>query len=180
MPPPFRFHNHMEAKDLRARVPAEVFGNYLKVAIVRNPFDFVVSWYFWERARVAPTSREDFRLWLMFHHGRRADIEARYRQRLQTNPGPFASNRLITHIDGKSVVDVMIRYENLEADVTAFAERAGLPASLYSEFRTFRAKGDYRPPAASSQSMFEGFPECRRIIEEAFAEDIAAFDYSLT
>lgn len=180
MPPPFKFYNHMEAGVLRARVPAQVFEGYFKAAMVRNPFDFVVSWYYWERARLAPTSREDFRLWLMFHYAKRAEIEARYRQRLQTNPGPFYGNRLITHIDGRSVVDLMIRYEHLEADITTFADRAGLPASLHSDFRSLKAKSGYRPPAATSRAMFEGFPEGRKIIEEMFAEDIEAYDYALT
>lgn len=175
--PPLKFYNHMEAGDVRARVPGNVFDDYLKVAIVRNPFDYVVSWYYWERARFAPTSREDFRLWLRFHHANRAEIEARYRRRLQTNPGPFASNRLITHIDGRSVVDLMIRYENLEADIAALAHRTGLPASLYHDFGSIRAKGDYRPAAATSQAMFAGNPEGRRIIEDMFAEEIATYKY---
>ena len=176
--PHFKFHNHMEAREVRARIPPQLFDGYLKVAVVRNPFDYVVSWYYWERALHQP-SAEDFKLWLRFHQANRAEIEARYRQRLQTNPGPFASNRLITHIDGRSVVDVMIRYENREADVAAFAERVGLPASLYDDFRAIRAKGAYRPATATSRAMFDGFPDGRKIIEEMFAEDIAVYQYAL-
>ena len=73
----------------------------------------------------------------------------------------------------------MIRYENREADVAAFAERVGLPASLYDDFRAIRAKGAYRPATATSRAMFDGFPDGRKIIEEMFAEDIAVYQYAL-
>ena len=178
-PPAFRFHNHMEAAEIRARLPRPVFDSYVKVAITRNPFDYVVSWYFWERARHAPTSAEDFRAWLKYHYVRQAEIEAAYRQRLHTNPGVFASNRLITHVNGRSVVDLMIRYENFQADIVAFAARVGLPASLSREFSEISAKGGYRPASATSRAMFEGFPEGRAMVEKAFAEEIETHHYAL-
>jgi hypothetical protein len=175
----FKFHNHIEARDVRSRVPAATFDGYLKAAIVRNPFDFAVSWYFWERARRAATSREDFRTWLMLHHDRRADIEAAYNERRIANPGLFASNRRITHIDGRSVVDMMIRYESFESDIASFAGKAGLPLSLYREFREISAKGRYRPASATSLTMFEGFPDGQDIIKKMFAEEIETYHYGL-
>jgi len=178
-PPGLRFYNHMEAAELRALVPQPVFDGYLKVAITRNPFDYVVSWYFWERARHGPTSPQDFRIWLRHHHDKQPEIEAAYRRRLHTNPGVFASNRLITHVDGRSVVDLTIRYERFANDITAFASRVGLPASLYREFSEISAKGGYRPASATSRAMFEGFPEGRALIEKMFAEDIETHHYAL-
>lgn len=173
------FFNHIEARDVRALIPAATFDSYVKVAIVRNPFDFAVSWYFWERARRAPTSREDFRMWLMFHHDRRAEFEAAYRQRRSPNPGLFASNRLITHIDGKSVVDMMLRYECFESDIASFAGKVGLPLSLHREFTEISAKGRYRPATATSLAMFEGFPQGQEIIKKMFAEEIETYHYGL-
>lgn len=42
-----KFYNHMTATDVRANVPLGVWEDYLKVAIVRNPFDYAVSRFFW-------------------------------------------------------------------------------------------------------------------------------------
>ena len=56
-------------------IPTDRFAAYLKVAIVRNPFDYAVSWYFWECSRVAGTLRDDFRKWLRFQYVKRPEIE---------------------------------------------------------------------------------------------------------
>lgn len=173
------FHNHMGAAEVRERVSATIFADYLKAAIVRNPFDYVVSWYFWERSRVAPTSVEDFRKWLMFNHERQQDIEAAYRLRQRPNPGVFSSNRLITHIDGQCAMNVMLRYEHLQEDVTRFAETVGLPQSLAAEFAAIRTKSSYRPATATPRQMFEGFPMGQKIITTAFADEIERYHYAL-
>ena len=41
------FHEHMNARDVRRAIGPEVFDAYLKVTIVRNPWDREVSRYFW-------------------------------------------------------------------------------------------------------------------------------------
>lgn len=177
--PRLKFHNHIEARDIRSRVPAALFDTYLKVAIVRNPYDLAVSWYFWECSRRASTSRDGFRIWLMFQHAKRAELETAYHQRRSPNPGLFASNRLITHIDGRCVVDMMIRYEAFESDIVRFADKVGLPRDLYREFTEISAKGRYRPASATSFAMFDGFPEGQAIIKKMFAEDIETHHYGL-
>jgi hypothetical protein len=176
---PRRFTNHVGAAEVRSMVPAEVFDSYVKVAIVRNPFDVAVSWYFWERSRTSGTSRDDFRNWLAFQHAKRPDIEADYRLKRRPNPGVFSSNRFITHIGDRSAIDCMLRYEHLQEDAAGFARRVGLPASLGSELGHIRAKGNYRPAEATAPMMFEGFEEGKDMIRTVFAEDIAAYGYDL-
>ena len=146
-------------------LPADVFRDYVKVAIVRNPFDYAVSWYFWERSRVGVTSREDFRVWLPLQFRQRFALEAQYRQKLRPNPGVFSSNRLITHIDGNSVIDMMLRYEQLQQDAASFAARVGLPPLAAADFEAVRAKGSYRPARATAHHMFEDFREGQEMIQ---------------
>lgn len=174
-----KFYNHMGAEELRSMVSASVFDGYTKLAIVRNPFDYAVSWYFWERSRIAETSREDFRRWLVSQFQRRPEIEADYRRRLRPNPGVFSSNRMITHIGGACAMDIMLRYEHFEEDATRFALAVGLPASLAAVYRDIRAKGSYRPATATAVTMFEGFSEGEAMIRTAFAEDIENHGYEL-
>lgn len=173
------FYNHIGAREVRAMLPGEVFHGYTKVAIVRNPFDYVVSWYFWERSRVAETSRADFHRWLLLHYTRMHNLDFDYRHGRRTNPGVFLSNRRITHIDGTCVMDVMLRYEHLENDISRFSERVGLPSQLASVFADIRAKGHYRPKSATAAAMFEGFSEGVDIVSKAFAEEIKTYQYAL-
>jgi hypothetical protein len=175
-----KFYNHMGAEELRSMVPAPIFDGYAKVAIVRNPFDYVVSWYFWERSRIAETSREDFRRWLVSQFERRREIEAEYRQRRRPNPGVFSSNRMITHIGDNCAMDIMLRYEHFQEDAARFATTVGLPASLTAVYIEIRAKGNYRPAAATALTMFEGFTEGEAMIRTSFAEDIEKYGYELT
>lgn len=174
-----KFYNHMGAEEVRSMIPADVFNGYTKAAIVRNPFDYVVSWYYWERDKRAETSRMDFRQWLRFQFLRRSDIEAEYHRKLRANPGVFASNRLITHIAGKCAVDIMLRHEFLKEDLARFADITGLPRSLAGEVGGIRAKGSYRPRSATALAMFEGFPEGEELIRSAFAEEIETYGYAL-
>lgn len=174
-----KLYNHMGAREVRSIVPADVFNGYTKVAIVRNPFDYVVSWYYWERSRAAETSKPDFQRWLLFQHTRMQDIEVDYRHGRRPNPGVFLSNRLITHIDGACVMDVMLRYEHLDHDMVRFAERVGLPGELAEIFRDIRAKGHYRPKSATVAAMFSGFAEGVDIVSTAFAEEIETYHYEL-
>ncbi|WP_395689926.1 hypothetical protein [Aestuariivirga sp.] len=175
-----RFYNHISAEDLRSRVDADLFEAYKKVAIVRNPFDYVVSWYFWECRAVKEPTPEHFRQWLRFQFAHRTGIEADYRNGRRPNPGVFSSNRLITHINGRCAMDMLLRYEDLEGDIVRFAGQAGLPPSLASDFSTIRAKGQYRPKSASAMVMFDGFAEGHDLIARSFSEDMERFDYRLT
>lgn len=174
-----KFFNHVGAAEARELMPQDVFARYVKAAIVRNPFDYVVSWYFWERSRLVQTSRADFRQWLAFQFAKRADLETAYREKRATNPGVFASNRFITHVDGRNAMDVMLRYERLQEDAAAFALKVGLPESLGRDLGEIRAKGSYRPAAATAQTMFEDFAEGQDLVRTGFAEEIATYGYDL-
>lgn len=176
---PIKLHNHIGAAQFRRMVPPAIFDDYVKVSIVRNPFDYAVSWYYWERTRRFPTSREDFCKWLKANYDLRAELETLYLHGLRTNPGVFSSNRLITHIDGACVIDVMLRYEQLQEDVALFAAKVGLPAALGPELGQIRTKGSYRPATATARDMFEGFGEGQEMIRTTFAEEIERYGYGL-
>lgn len=158
-------------------LPSAVFDGYLKAAIIRNPFDYAVSWYFWERSRVAQTSREDFRLWLRANFQQRERIVADWRLGKRPNPGVFSSNRLITHVDGQCAMDLLLRYEHLREDLGRFAHTVGLPDTLEREFGMIRAKGSYRPASATPGEMFDGFAEGQDMIRTVFAEEIERYHY---
>lgn len=154
-----KFRNHMSAGKVRALLGKRLFKTYLKVSIVRNPYDKTVSAYFWANRNRSRKSREHFREWLL--------------SRVAAN-----KDQKVTHIKNKSIIDFMIRFEHFEKDVTKFAELTGLPTTLYAEFRSLSAKGQNRPKDMTTAFMFDDFPEGRKRIEEVFSEDISKFGYS--
>lgn len=158
--PEKKFYNHIRAGVIRRVLGREVFDSFLKVAVVRNPFDMVVSRYFWTHRNDPSLSETHFRQWLL------------------SRPEVLYENYQITRIDGVSVIDLMIRFEHFREDLGTFAGRVGLPDTLYEEFNAIKAKGQFRPKRANTHEMFKDFPEGRQVVAEMFAEDIAAYGYS--
>jgi len=157
--PPKKFWNHIPAKDARERVGSDTWGKFLKCSIVRNPFDYAVSRYYWSN-QSENKSVDGFRRWLLGMHP------------------TLTLNRDITHIGESCAVDLMIRFEYFEEDIARFASETGLPESLCSEFRGIKAKGSVRPKAASAAEMFDGFHEGTKLINDLFEEDIRSYGYS--
>lgn len=44
------YHKHAPVKELKKKLPPEVFNQYFKFAFVRNPYDWLASYYFYIRA----------------------------------------------------------------------------------------------------------------------------------
>ncbi|HAT65443.1 MAG TPA: hypothetical protein DCS66_12720, partial [Flavobacteriaceae bacterium] len=44
------FYNHMDALSIKKLIPSDIWDNYLKVSIVRDPCEVVLSRYFYDHA----------------------------------------------------------------------------------------------------------------------------------
>ena len=153
--PPLRrkAFNHMPAKMTRNLVGADVWGRYRKLAIERNPWDAVVSLYFWRfRNEEAPPFGEFVQ---------RPLIEKLALQNAQTY-----------RIDGAIAVDRVLRYESLAEDFGAVWAELSLPG----EPELPRAKGGARPARAPYQSMYDD--AARERVGSVFAAAIADFGYT--
>lgn len=157
-----KFYNHMPAHEICGKISQGIWDAYFKFSIVRNPFDYAVSKYYWQNRKQTP-SKEGFRRWL-----------------LASPPPPrLLINRAITHINGTSAVDFMVRFEHFDTDLKEVANRTGLPRALYEEFRKIGAKGGLRPKKATAKEMFDGFPEGVEYMIRLFAEDIRDYGYQV-
>ena len=153
---PKLYLNHAPARDVRATLPEDTWNRYLKIAVVRNPYDFAVSMYFWEQ-RFGPLP--PFRQWLL------------------ETPEVLVRNRSITHVDGTNAMDVMIRYETLLDDLGALGDRLGLGAAIADDLKRIHTKSDKRPADRTPGKMFENFEEGLQLVELLCAEDIARYGY---
>ena len=115
---------HLDAARLRARVGETVWAAYERIAVLRNPFDKAVSWFYWSRRKADTEGRtmvEAFRAFL----------------KAQNAQGFFGSARDFdlhcTHIDGQNIITRWFKMETLRADLDSFAQSLGLgqtPLSL--------------------------------------------------
>jgi Sulfotransferase family len=144
------YHPHMSASDLRAAIGKACWNAYFKFVVERNPWDRQVSYWQFSRAKM---NAPDMSL---------RDSLALPRSRLK-NPKYYM-------IDDELVVDHVIRYEHLDADLAAVMAHLGLGSALELPRANgaFRKSGDYR-------THFDD--ETRDWVAEAYKTEIALFGY---
>ena len=175
-----RFENHAGAADIRRFVAPEVWSGYYKFCVERNPWDKVVSSYWWWR-KLEAQHRED-PVALARGLGRYADG---VRQRIERSPvGDMSLSEYVQSgranllrgfdlysIDGEIVVDRVLRFERLEQELVEIAERLRIPDLP----RLPRAKAGSRPKSAGYREVLG--PADRDKIARVFAREIAYFGY---
>ena len=149
------FPAHATALQVRERIDEDVFNSCYKFAFVRNPWDWQVSLYFYMRESkrhfqhdlIRNMSFEEYIYWRVNH-----DIESQCEQ--------IADER------GNLLVDFVGRFENVEADFERICSTLSIPAHLSHRNR-------------SKHALYREYYSDRtnKLVEEAFAEDIACFNY---
>lgn len=152
-PLPVKVHEHIRAGKVRQAVGPEVWDSYFKFAVQRNPWDAVVSLYFW-----------------ITRHG---EVRESFEDFLQRpNAAKLAHrNHRITHLGGEPVVDRTLRFEQLDRDLGAVWERLGLPGSPDLP----RAKGQARPRSADYRDFYT--PQSRDLVARLFETTVAELGY---
>ena len=149
---PLLFHAHIGAEAIRERVGLGVWSSYYKFCFERNPWDKVVSAYYYEvnvRDGYAATLSE------YIQSGAASDI-----------PG----YNLYT-IRGEIAVDDVFRYENLGEAMHSVARRLNLPETPVLP----RAKALFRPPNTNYRQLLT--VRDREKIARTYAREIATFSY---
>lgn len=150
-PLPVKPFNHMPARGVREVVGEDVWGEYYRFAIERNPWDLVVSQYYWRfRNEEAPPFEEFVRRPVV---QKLADKNAR-----------------IYRLRGEIAVDRVLRFESLDADLAEVWRDRGLPG----EPGLPRAKS-YSRPERSYRELYTD--ETRDLVGGLFAGVIADLGY---
>lgn len=145
-----KYFNHIPAVRLRGWLPDDVWSDYFKFAIVRNPWDRAVSRYFWNR-----TSPEETFSAFVDRGGLRKNVE-----------GGFP----VYSIDGEVAVDHVIEFESLSNGLGEVARKVGLGDSLELPW----AKSQYRDDRHYRELID---PAMRDRIARMFSEEIELFGY---
>ena len=148
-----KFYNHMPARQIRNRVPADVWNNYFKFCVERNPWDKVLSHYHMHAARESGLLSLDEYL----ARGRFPINYFRYADRSGT----------------KLIIDRVLRYENLLAELGQVFSQLKIP---FDGKLGVAAKSEYRTDRRPYQEVFND--RQRRIVEKAFAKEIELHGYN--
>ncbi|MBB4954598.1 hypothetical protein H4S14_002487 [Agrobacterium vitis] len=162
--PGAKWYNHMSARDIRRNVGVNVWADYFKFCVIRNPFDKVVSawWFKMKEDERAFFALEDFSI-----------VRANFGDWVKRNIDGFF-DRSVYVIDGQVVMDDFIRYETLLADLKRICERVGVeynPQNLGSYKTGFRVR----------KEQFESYydAETSEIVRNVFGFELEYFGYDL-
>lgn len=152
---------HVNAHAMRAAFPVE-WSTFFKFCVVRNPYDLVVSDYYWRTSNVSnPPSFES------------------YMQALERSdslggivPVGIHSNWQIYTIDDEVAVDAVYRYEQLPHALQRGLEEAKIPF----EGIITRAKSSQRLARSKNYTEFHT-PLTRDIVERLYEKEIVTFGY---
>ena len=147
-----KFYRHMPASEVRKRVPAEVWNSYFKFCVERNPWDKVLSHYHMHAAREdGPLSLDEY---------------------LARGRFPINYFRYTDRTGIKVIVDRIVRYENLMAELGEVFSQLNIP---FDGTLGVAGKSEYRTDRRPYRQVFND--EQRRIVEKAFAKEIALHGY---
>lgn len=143
------YYHHQSAGEIRTRLGDDMWNEYRKITIVRDPWDTTVSRYHWRSKRRAedPVAALD---------------EAVERA---------GTNRTIYTIDDEVAVDTVMRYETLQSDLDQLTAELGVTP----RYELPGAKTGVRPPRTPAHEVLS-IDQARRVAAVAHRE-IETFGY---
>ena len=145
-----QYFNHASADFIRRHVGERCWRSYYKFCFERNPWDKVVSWYYWRNRSEPRPSLSEF-----IHSGAADSIRG------------FD----LYSIDGKVAVDRVCRFEDLEQELEEVARIVGLPSLAPLP----RAKGGHRGDQRSYRDVLS--PSDRERIARVCSREIEMLGY---
>lgn len=149
------YYNHIPAWKLRKRLDPAVWNSYYKFCVERNPWDRVISQYYW-RCRDLPENQ-----WPSIDEF----LESTHVRSLKRK-----GFQLYT-INGELQVDKICRYESLAEDLEEVRQHLGLPEPLTLP----KTKATFRSDRRHYREVLT--PAQRDRIAELFAEEIQLLGY---
>lgn len=160
---------HVDALTIKDRVPEHVWNEYFKFSIARNPWDRVVSYFFWQmRNDPVIRPRRRFYHYLGVPYDELAIIRKALSEYVAKNE--WMTNDAFYTIDDELCVDYVIRYESLVDDFNEVCRRIGVPAGELP-----RLKGGMRSKGHHYSEYFDA--QTRSLVEERHRNDLCLFGY---
>jgi hypothetical protein len=146
-----KFFNHMPASLVQQRVPGAIWRSYFKFAVERNPWEKVLSHYHMNAHRAGSLSLDQY---------------------FKVGKFPLNFPRYTDRSGKEIIVDRVVRYENLTAELTEVFAQLKIP---FAGTLGPKAKSEYRTDRTPYQLVFN--EQQRQRIEQVFAREIELHGY---
>ena len=175
-----QWYAHMPASQIRDQLGAEQWDSYTKFSIVRNPFDKMVSAYFFllklkeEQGTLASLKSRVKALVGRSSEvlpGSHTDHKTNFRNWIKA--GAYFNDEAAYQIDGASILDYTLRYECLLEHLKEVCRLVKVP---YEPQQLKTLKSNYRSKALSVVELYD--EECMSIVNEKYKTVIDTFQYT--
>ena len=161
------YWDHMPALELKSKIDAGIWDDYLKFCVIRNPFEKMVSMMFHIMKRNK------------FYIGEGCPIKYAFEYQLsdlifnKKEEKDFYSDSDFFTIDNKLIVDDYIRYENLETDMKRICDKLNIDFN-YNDLP--KVNSQYRPKWAVCKDLYTD--ASRKMVEDMFKFELDYFGYT--
>jgi hypothetical protein len=149
-----RFWNHISGIEIRKKIGRQMWNSYYKFAIDRNPWDKMISIYFWHK------THDKYRN-LSFNEYLQIESAVKF---VAFNYPQYTEN-------DKVIVDFLAKYENLNKDLCSICQNIGIK---YDGIKV-KAKGGVRTEKKHYSNYYT--PESKTLIENKFQKEIDLMGY---
>jgi hypothetical protein len=153
-----KHHDHSTARRVRRHLPRMQWHRYSKISVVRNPWDYMVSSYYW--AHRNRESLPSFQSWCLENN------------RLMNR------NHRQYFIGGQCVIDHFIRFEHLVKDLRNLEERFPALRGVADIFSGMSAKKGVRPKTGPNlDEFYRDAPQVDQLIRKRCRFEVETFGY---
>ena len=147
-------------KPLEEKFEYNIFDNFYKFAFIRNPFDLIVSDYFWQNNKNNP-NRNNFTFKQIIDELQNNQIQS---FRL------FNLNRIMDFKLKNILCDEVFKFENLNSSLSKICKKIDIP---------FKGNLEIHLKKSSREKNYKDFYDSyfKKIIEEIFYKELEIFDY---
>ncbi len=153
---------HAKAYQIRNEVGEKIWKEYFKFTIVRNPYDRMISRFFYSK-NLKGSAIDHYELNTI-------------NQMIRYNANYVNENWSIYTISDNIVVDFALRYEMMELDMKQLTLRIGLPDGLYNEYKGILTKSEFRKDRAERTNLLD--EDSIEIIYRLCIKEFESFGYS--
>ena len=147
-------------KPLSNKLNYDIFKNFYKFGVIRNPFDTIVSHYYWQNSSENNLNSITFN-----------EVLKELESNIYPNYGLLNLNKLMDKNLEKVLCDKIIKYEDLNKELSFVFNKLGIPFD--DKLKIFKKKNNKRK---NYKNFFDNNEQ--KLINEIFWKDIEMFDYS--
>jgi hypothetical protein len=145
-----RWNGHIAANKIKKYLGQKKFNKYLKFCVIRNPYDKMVSKYFWVNKNSKKLS--SFKDFVKYYNVNNLDLHS---------------------INNNSVCDYYIRYENLEEDIIKLCKMLNIKNYNINDIPKF--KSQFRTNRKHYSKYYDN--ETRKIVYKKCKKEFDLFGY---